>query len=499
MPLFRSLFRGREFASNPHPCDRRSASVGPTVISSAKTLHQDGTVAHQHETSLAPPPPRLFGRIFRALRPSTVTARARGVRNVQEVVTLCHALLSERGEVSGARRAIRVLDAYQTLDEAAVETFFGRLVHEFSPDPSSVTQAAQAYAADPSQANLVRLQAAVEPPRQELFRRFNMAPGATAVLVDMRERLLRTLPQHPERVGLDADLAHLFRSWFNRGFLVLQRIDWRSSALVLERLIEYEAVHEIQGWPDLRRRLAADRRCYAFFHPALPDEPLIFIEVALTRGLAAHVQPLLDPDAPVLDPAGTDCAVFYSITNCQEGLRGVSFGNFLIKQVAAELGREFPKLRTFATLSPVPGFVKWLEHGDASGPPDVPPKLAPLLERIQTDDPASLAAIDSEMRGAISTLCARYLLHAKQGHEPLDPVARFHLANGARLERVNWMGDTSPAGLKRSLGLMVNYVYRLGDVERNHEAYAKQYRIAASKALLRLVKPAENGKAADRA
>jgi malonyl-CoA decarboxylase len=208
----------------------------------------------------------------------------------------------------------------------------------------------------------------VEPPRQELFRRFNMARGGINVLVEMRRRLLPTLGVHPQRADIDVDLIHLFRSWFNRGFLVLQQIDWRTSAVVLERLIHYESVHQIQGWEDLRRRLEADRRCYAFFHPALPDEPLIFIEVALTRGMTASVQPLLDQKAPVIDPGRADCAIFYSITNCQEGLRGVSFGNFLIKQVAEDLGRAFPRLRTFATLSPIPGFRDWLTTGSRQHP-----------------------------------------------------------------------------------------------------------------------------------
>jgi malonyl-CoA decarboxylase len=434
---------------------------------------------------------RFFGRIFHPLRRSAVSTLPRPTRDVQHVITLCHALLSERGEVSGAQRAIQVLDAYRSLDAAELDVFFDRLVDEFSPDPSRVAQAAAAYAADPSQPNLVHLQTAVEPPRQELFRRFNMAPGATAVLVKMREHLLRTLAERPERIGLDLDLAHLLRSWFNRGFLVLQRIDWRTSALMLERLIEYEAVHQIQGWHDLRRRLAADRRCYAFFHPAMPDEPLIFIEVALTHGLAAHVQPLLNPDASVVDPARTDCAIFYSITNCQEGLRGVSFGNFLIKQVVEDLGREFPRLRTFATLSPIPEFTRWLrDGGDATVRTHIPSKLVDLVERCERGHALDLDAITGELRGRISSLCAYYLLHAKQGKEPLDAVARFHLANGARLERLNWMGDTSQTGLRRSLGLMVNYVYQLADVERNHEAYAKQYRIAASSDFERLVRPA---------
>jgi malonyl-CoA decarboxylase len=406
------------------------------------------------------------------------------------LIALCRALLSERGEVSGARLAVQVRDAYRSLDANAKEIFFDRLVTEFSPDPANVSRAASAYAADPSEANLVRLQAAVEPPRQELFRRFNTAPGATGVLVEMRGHVLRTLVERPERISLDADLSHLFRSWFNRGFLVLQRIDWRTSALVLERLIQYEAVHQIQGWRDLRRRLEIDRRCYAFFHPALPDEPLIFIEVALTRGMAAHVQPLLDPDAPVVNPDQADSAVFYSITNCQEGLRGIPVGNFLIKQVAEDLGREFRRLKTLATLSPAPGFVTWLRNAHAGGTVSVSSKLAALIEQAGRGSFMDASAISDDMREEVFTLCAHYLLDAKRGEDPLDPVARFHLANGARLERLNWMGDTSGQGLKRSLGIMANYVYRLPDVDRNHEAYAHDHRIVASRDLEKLAKQA---------
>ena len=378
--------------------------------------------------------------------------------------------MSERGEVSGARLASAVVVAYQALDANEVERFFDHLAHDFSPDPASIQKAAEVYHQNPSQANLVRLQTAVESPRQEFFRRWNMAPGGTAVLVAMRRRLLQTLDTHPDRAGIDADLAHLFRSWFNRGFLVLQKIDWRTPAVVLERLIEYEAVHEIQGWRDLRRRLQGDRRCYAFFHPALPDEPLIFIEVALTRGMTGQVQPLLALDSAVDDPSRADCAIFYSITNCQEGLRGVSFGNFLIKQVVEDLGREFPRVKTFATLSPIPGFRAW---------------LTALEPKWRDVDPTTASpAVKAELSG----LCARYLLDARRSKEPLDSVARFHLANGARLERLNWMGDTSKAGFERSMGLMANYVYRLSDVEKNHEAYAARYEVIASPEIERLAR-----------
>jgi malonyl-CoA decarboxylase len=398
------------------------------------------------------------------------------VRGARRAISLCHALLSERGEVSGARLAREALAAYQALDESALDVFFDLLVMEFSPDPDEVGRIADAYRRDPSQANLVRLQRSVEPPRQELFRRLNVAAGGTGVLVEMRRRLLKASAERPHYVGIDADLAHLLNSWFNRGFLVLQRIDWRTSALVLEKLIQYEAVHAIQGWPDLRRRLQADRRCYAFFHPSLPDEPVIFIEVALTRGMSARVQPLLELDSAVADPASANCAIFYSITNCQEGLRGVSFGNLLIKQVAEDLGREFPRLKTFATLSPIPGFRKWL-----AAMADGHPELAELLVRLDGPRWFEDRAVTKEMQRQLVRLCAYYLLHAKQGPEPLDPVARFHLGNGARLEKLNWLGDTSQIGMRRSAGLMVNYVYRLDDLERNHEAYARDRRIVASR------------------
>jgi malonyl-CoA decarboxylase len=421
---------------------------------------------------------RLFDSV--AARPDTTP---RGVaRDARRVAAICAALLSERGEVSGARLAREAVEAYQELDGAALHAFFDLLADEFSPDPDTVNERAELYRKEPTQYNLTRLSRAVEAPRQQLFRRLNMAPGGTAVLLEMRRLILKELRGKPHWIGIESDLSHLFNSWFNLGFLVLQRIDWNTSARILEKLIQYEAVHRIAGWRDLRRRLQNDRRCYAFFHPALPDEPLIFIEIALTRGMSARVQALIDPDSPVGDPGAANCAIFYSITNCQQGLRGISFGNLLIKQVAEDLGRQFPRIGTFATLSPVPGFRAWLTGlaETLRGKPGEA-ELAELLARLERPEWHEDQEIAAATQRDLIRLCAYYLLHAKHGQEPLDSVARFHLGNGARLERLNWLGDTSPAGMSRSAGLMVNYVYRLDDVERNHEAYARDHRVIAAR------------------
>ncbi|MDP8990812.1 MAG: malonyl-CoA decarboxylase [Acidobacteriota bacterium] len=411
-------------------------------------------------------------------------------RAVHDLTALCHGLLSERGEVSGVLLATQAQQAYESFEVPQRQAFFDVLVKEFSPDPDAVGRSGEAYRADPSAANLAELQRVVEPPRQELFRRLNTAPGGTRTLVDMRRDLLAETRAHPAWKAIAADLEHLLASWFNRGFLSLQRIDWTTPANILEKLIQFEAVHAIQGWSDLQRRLQADRRCYGFFHPALPGEPIIFIEVALTRGMSAQVQPLVDPLSPISDPGEADTAIFYSITNCQAGLRGVPFGSFLIKRVAEDLAAEFPRLRKFATLSPIPGFRSWLKH--VSGDPKVADVLAKLeggawrgdKEDDKEDDKENDKENDKELAEALGhelePLCAYYLTHAKQGREPLDPVARFHLRNGARLERINWLGDTSALGIERSAGLMVNYVYRLDDVERNHELYSKQYKVIAS-------------------
>ena len=423
-----------------------------------------------------------------APRPTRSVPRT-ATRTSRKTIELCHSLLSERGEVSGSRLAAEALDSYQRLDERGRRSFFELLIREFSPDPEEVGRAGDAYRSNPSPDNLARLQRVVEPPRQELFRRLNLAPNGTHILVNMRSQVLQESDHTPRLKPIAADLAHLFTSWFNRGFLVLRRIDWRTSAVILEKLIQYEAVHQIQGWHDLRRRLEADRRCYAFFHPALPDEPIIFIEVALTRVLTDTVQALLDPDSAVLDVESAEWAIFYSITNCQEGLRGVPFGSFLIKRVVEDLSKELPRIKRFATLSPVPGFRQWLSEKAASLQGNS--KLAPFGEAIAKldspqwmDDPAQRV----ELPRQLLPLAAYYLLYAKRNDEPLDPVARFHLKNGARLERINWLGDTSASGLQRSAGLTANYVYKLPDVERNHELYVSEHKIRASREIEALAK-----------
>lgn len=434
--------------------------------------------------------PAAFNKVFRSIAERgrmLLSPRLRAViarrDRVMRLAELCRALLAEHGEPSSAALAMEALDVYAALDTAGRAEFFALLARDFAPDSETVSRAIEAYRAAPDSHTLLALEQAVEPPRQELFRRLNMAPGGTAALVELRGRILATVREKPELQPVERDLAHLLRSWFNRGFITLQRIDWHTPAHVLEKLIRYEAVHEINGWDDLRRRLAADRRCFAFFHPALPDEPLIFVEVALVRGLASRVQPLLDPRSEVGDPERADTAIFYSISDCQPGLHGISFGNFLIKQVAAELESELRKVKTFATLSPVPGFRAWLE----TALPQLTTlpggmKLASWIEKSRAQAARRVALPGEELRELLLQLCAHYLTRVQRNDDrPADPVARFHLRNGARLERINWAADDSARGLAQSAGIMVNYLYELDEVERNHEAYVNEGRITVSR------------------
>lgn len=432
----------------------------------------------------------IIGRIVESFA-STGIGRPPGQLRAERLTKVLRTLISERGEASGAALARRAVALYRRLDAAERSHFFQLLAREFSPERDAVLAAAQAYHRDPSTANLALLLRVVEPPRQEVFRRMNMAPGGTAALVELRGALLEDSRERPELASVDHDLTHLLGSWFNRGFLELRRIDWRTPAAILEKLIAYEAVHEIHGFTDLKRRLERDRRCFAFFHPELPDEPLIFVEVAFVNELPSHVAPILAPESAVGEPRRARCAVFYSITSCQAGLKGISFGNFLIKQVADDLHAELPNLKVFATLSPVPGMRAWARKAlqRANGAQDA--EAQKMREDLLAVIAESHAIPPQYMREPLEGLAAWYLTREWVGGHGADPVARFHLGNGARLERINWVADTSEKALAQSFGMMVNFVYDLGDVERNHEEYVNRRRVVASGTVDRLAKSVE--------
>ena len=409
-----------------------------------------------------------------------------GENRAESLIEACQALVAGRGEASGVALAAEILRRYRALDPSDHAAFFGALAEEFGPDRERVMTAIASFGADADEAAASEIHYASEPRRHELFRRLNRAPGGTAALVEMRADMLQLMNRNPSLAIVDRDFLHLFGSWFNRGFLVLRRIDWSSPAALLERIIRYEAVHEIGDWDDLRRRIdPADRRCYAFFHPRLIDEPLIFVEVALTAAPPAAIAPLLAEKRAQLSPAKARAATFYSISNCQQGLAGVNFGNFLIKQVVEEIRRELPAIETFITLSPVPGFRAWVETAED---PLVAPLRSAALSLAADDnwpaDPASAA----RLRAALEPLAAHYFLKARRPDgRVIDPVARFHLGNGASLERIDWQGDLSPKGLAESYGLMVNYLYDLAEIERNHEAFVNRGQIAASSAVRKLL------------
>jgi len=402
-----------------------------------------------------------------------------------DLAVLAELILSRRGEVSGALLAESMVKAYAAAPLERRQDFLRSLLSEFGVDTAALDKAMDAYRAAPDAVAAGALHVASEPRRQELFRRINFAPGGTATLVRMREVLLDMLRAEPELKPVDDDFCHLFSSWFNRGFLRLRQIDWKTPANILESLIRYEAVHEIQGWDDLRRRLQPeDRRCYGFFHPQLEDDPLIFVEVALTDHIPTSIQDLLAEDRHISAAEKATTAVFYSISNCQRGLNGVSLGNFLIKHVVAELKRELPRLETFVTLSPIPGFAAWLareEEGETGEAKAI--ARAIVAAPGWQEDPAALARAEH----MLPPLAAHYLLAARRGDgRPLDPVARFHLGNGAMVEQLDFLGDRSMRGMRQSHGMMVNYLYRPNDIEKNHEAYAETGRVAAQPSMRKM-------------
>ena len=385
------------------------------------------------------------------------------------------------GEVTARARAAKLGESYLRLDDTGRRAFLRLIALEFGPTPAAVAAAHGVYQAAVGSAKQwdaeAALRAALRSPRIRILTQFTALPQGVKVLVDLRADLLRYLDHLPELLALDRELEARLTAWFDVGFLELQRITWSSPAALLEKLIEYEAVHEIRSWDDMRNRLDSDRRCYAFFHPRMPSEPLIFVEVALTDHLAGDVQALLDEAAPVFDAKRADTAIFYSISSTQPGLRGVSFGNFLLKRVIEDLQRDFPRLKTFATLSPLPQLAAWVKRNPealAAAGVEVDAKTLAVGEWRHD------AKLVRSLREPLSRLAAHYLLEARQNERPYDPVARFHLGNGARVERVNWLADTSAKGLRQSFGLMVNYRYDPDEIENNVEAYVAGATAAAS-------------------
>lgn len=391
-----------------------------------------------------------------------------------DLVGLCQNLMGDEGEALGLVRAQRILDRLEALTAGELLAFFIRIAAEFGVDDKELQVAIDAW--KPGDVDAARkLHFAAEPSSQGLIRTLNGVPGATARLVALRTRLLSFLCSNPELEGLDGDFQHLFSSWFNRGFLEIQRINWSTTpAEVLEKIIAYEAVHQITGWDDLRQRVAdPDRRLFAFFHPAMPSEPLIFVEVALTADIPGAIEPILSVERDQIEPDTATCAVFYSISNCQRGLRGISFGNFLIKQVVVELQRELPNLTTFVTLSPVPALRSWAEKALQNA--------GSLLNDKDREALKSLKGKEAPPPDFTAHLAALYLTQAKRPKgTAFDPVAHFHLGNGATLHKVHAKANLSPRGLENSWGVMVYYLYDGLQIESNHQAYATTHEVATS-------------------
>lgn len=416
------------------------------------------------------------------------------------------------GEVRARGRAAALGEAYLSLNEDGRRRFLEVLAKKFDVDPVGVDAAIDAVQSAPDDdarhTAQAQLRDALEAPRIRVLTQFNALPDGVKFLVDMRAELLGWQKKSPVLAGLQDDLRRLLTNWFDIGFLELRQIDWTASATLLEKLIRYEAVHRIRSWDDLKNRLDSDRRCYAFFHPRMPDEPLIFVEVALVSGMAGDVGVLLDESSPAADPDQADSAIFYSISNAQAGLAGISFGDFLIKRVASALTAEFDNLKTFATLSPMPGFRAWMAKSPEEAAetaladderkalrkalraaeatmPDAKTDLALIEAALAHPDWAENEAIATALEAPMTRLAADYLYNrSRAGGRRLDPVAHFHLSNGARMERLNWLADISKNGVRQSAGMMINYLYKLSEIDENHEAYAApDRRVVASSAV----------------
>jgi malonyl-CoA decarboxylase len=474
-------------------------------------------------TDSIPPLPALsssttFGRLrdwWQGLAKSFMPGRGNATmdRATARLIARLKQLLEESkaqrgGEISARARARQIAAIYRAASLPQRSAILNLVTHEFAPDRAALAQAvAQMQAAEDDEDEdqmsraEARLRLALDAPRATFLAQFNLLPDGVRFLVDLRSDLLGLLPQEPGLEVLKVEIDDLFERWFDPGFLELKRITWQTPALVLEKLMAYEAVHPIASWNDLRNRLDTDRRCYAFFHPRLPNEPLIFVEIALLKGAPGNVQLLLDETAPVHDPRAADTAVFYSISNTQQGLRGISFGNLLLKRVIEDLQRDLPRLKVFATLSPLPGFRGWLEQAISERRALLPgAEVAKFAAMIGHPDPATALAdalgradwqqdtrLSEALRHVLEKLCARYLLREKSGGHPLDHVAQFHLRNGAHVDRIFWRADTSARGLRQSYGMMVSYRYDLDDVEKNHERFSSSGRVAAAGRVSRLL------------
>ena len=398
-------------------------------------------------------------------------------KETKSITELCRLMMESDGEYSSLLLAERILNAFDKLDEDGRSDFYVLLNTEYDLDVDQLQSVLNEYQQAPDAKNLYRLTQVAEPGRQELLRRINLAPEGTRRLVKIREGLLKQINLQPELKRSDNDFKRLFNSWFSRGFLLMQPIDWTTPAHILEKIIAYEAVHEIGTWSELRSRLEPqDRYCYAFFHPSMEDEPLVFVEVALTMSIPPNISDVLNIEREKTDPEEASCAIFYSISNCHSGLAGVSFGNFLIKQVATSLKLRFPQLKKFATISPAPMFRSWLQNQAADSP-----EIADLVKQCKQE-------LNKSVYTRLRHQAARYYLHGKNSrNEPFDPVARFHLKNGAILDRINPGADDSEKGNQQSFGLMVNYVYDLSRVEDNHENYMKNHQIVCSSQVSKLL------------
>jgi malonyl-CoA decarboxylase len=407
--------------------------------------------------------------------PERDAARMRAV--ISELLGL-HDTMTQRAE------AAAVADAYVALSDDGRRNFLLLLARDFWADRDAVDDAVARLTVDEDRRDAERhLRDTLVPPADRLLRLLSGLEGGVKFLVDLRADVRRVASEEPELADLDRELKAHITTLFDVGLLALRRITWDASAALLEKLIEYEAVHAIDSWADLKNRLDSDRRCYAFFHPAMPDEPLIFVEIALTAGMATDLAPLLDARAPDLDLERADTAVFYSISNCQPGLAGVNLGTALIKQVVEALRVDLPHLRRFGTLSPIPGFRSWLEDELGDGAPSLSDREHNLLPAEPDRVLARLADtewdVDEAIRPALLALCARYLSTTHDGRVA-DPVANFHLSNGATVERIDWMADDSPLGRRRSFGLMANYVYDPDRIPERAEAYATKGEVTMS-------------------